>query len=243
VSVKSKVKGKATNTIKFKDAFENKNAVEKWHKALPGAKKAENKKQKIVAESALGAASGKMTLFPINALGNLLKEDESFIKGALNKYSIPAKSQSFSIEGFIKGIKIIGDNVSKLNPSGDFDIITALGAHETKSIMSMLIENIKGSSQQIDGKKVSHLVYFCERLLETASKRVNKGMNFYMMFYSQILKERSIAYAIAKKSGNKLNYEYYSLVNWEKEYSDWVGLRGKNSPSKITDALGMEISD
>jgi len=61
------------------------------------------------------------------------------------------------------------------------------------------------------------------------------------MFFDRVLKDREIAYAVSSLSGKTLNYNFYSLVNFAKEYKDWIGLRSKNGINNLNDKLGMDV--
>ena len=61
------------------------------------------------------------------------------------------------------------------------------------------------------------------------------------MFYDQVLTQKSIAYAVSSVTGKTLNYNFYSLVNFEQEYASWLALRSKNSPNAPNDVIGIDV--
>ena len=151
---------------------------------------------------------------------------------------------------FEAAIKKLAENISKLDKQKPLDtILEGKQLIEYTRFMKANLRDKQGNS--VSNLSIGNGSFMCEKILARAAQRdlqsVGGGLNFYEMFYSQILESRQIAYAMAKKVGGKQNlkikYEYYSLVNWKQEYGDWVALRSKNLINNLNDTLGMDIQE
>jgi len=88
---------------------------------------------------------------------------------------------------------------------------------------------------------VWNLAHLCEKILEVTTETTSQtSYNFYQLFFDEVLKKKSIAYAVAKREGKQLTYNFYSKVNYKKEYNDWIKLRTKNSANQPNDVIGLE---
>jgi len=244
VSVKSKIKSKTTNTIKFKDAFKNQQEIDRWYNSLVSSQRSKQDGQKIVAESAVEVPKGKALMYPTSALANLMDKRISLVRIAIDKFKIPNNYRQTTFES---AIKTLGRNIASLKRNEHLSDV--LKGDELDQFTNFMKANlIKKDDSPVDEISVENASFMCEKILVRVAQEDLKshdgGLNFYHMFYTQILEEQAIAYAIARKIGGKSNlrlkYDYYSLVNWEQEYGDWVTLRSKNSIGSFKDTLGMD---
>jgi len=244
ISVKSKVKGKSTNTIKFKDAFDSQQEIDNWYKSIITSERSKQIGQKIVAESAVNAPKGKALLYPTIAVSELLSKRSDLIKAAIGKFKKPDK---FNQATFEAAIKKLARSINSSDKKDQLD--TVLDGEQLTQFTRFMMMNLRDANDNpVANISIGNASFMCEKILVRAAqedmKSVRGGLNFYRMFYSQILENRQIAYAIARKVGSKKNlqlkYDYYSLVNWEQEYGDWVTLRSKNLINNLNDTLGMD---
>ena len=56
------------------------------------------------------------------------------------------------------------------------------------------------------------------------------------MFFDEVLRKKELAYAITTIKGNRLEYNFYSKINFAQEYKNWIELR-----SKATDVIGLSV--
>lgn len=242
ISVKSKLAGKVVNTVKFSDAFETTTEVNSWYADL-GAQKSN---QKGPYNTALAAAKAqeqkKTTLFALLAVGQLL--DTPQLQSVIRtRYmpKLPTGSKNISNLQYLRtALAHVKQKFSVLAPRmlltektvglTDIDIIRAF------------IKIALRTEQKID-PTFGNFAVACEKILVDASKRESETKyNFYQMFYDRVLCEKHIAYAVAEKQGKTVKYSFYSNVNYEKEYTDWVGLRIKNSANEYNKGtLGMDV--
>jgi len=113
-------------------------------------------------------------------------------------------------------------------------------------VSSSATKVIQSTMGKVGGTPVKNIVfniaYLCEKILVSASKQTSiTKHNYYQMFYDQVLTQKSIAYAVSSVIGKTLNYNFYSLVNFEQEYASWLALRSKNSPNAPSDVIGIDV--
>ena len=92
---------------------------------------------------------------------------------------------------------------------------------------------------------LNNLAYLCEKaVVATAKKTGNSQINFWQLFYDNVLSKKQILYSVLyenKVAGNlSLEYKFVSMVNFDK-YSNWVELRSKNNAFNMQDTLGMNV--
>jgi hypothetical protein len=85
--------------------------------------------------------------------------------------------------------------------------------------------------------------YLCEKVVVRASKKGGASkINFWKLFYDNVLVKKQILYSVMyekSNSGNaELEYAFKSTANFKK-YQGWVELRSKNSAFNLQDTLGM----
>jgi hypothetical protein len=90
---------------------------------------------------------------------------------------------------------------------------------------------------------LNNLAYLSEKaVVATSKKSGNSKINFWQLFYDNVLSKKQILYSVmyeSKVANNlSLEYKFVSMVNFNK-YSDWVELRSKNSAFNLQDTLGM----
>jgi len=239
VSVKSKVASASTNTIKFNDAFESDKELKTWYN---NTKKKDQIGQMSIADSAINAPSGKSLIYPIKALAKLFDVRRDLIKASLDQFRKPDK---FDLANFEAAVKTLSNNMQNLVKKSKLETVLKSDKQLNEMIRFMKANLFQKGNKIITDLTVENASFMCEKIVSKATQkeleRVGGGMNFYQMFYDQILESRQIAYAVADKTGNMINYKYYSKVNWKAEYVNWVSLRSKNLINNLNDTLGMDI--
>ena len=239
ISVKSKVKSPKANTVKFKDVFSNKKDITDWYNSLNSQLKQKQKGPKIVAESALdvyNSYTGKAVFgIPIMSVLNLIRDDRTNITRIINDIL----NNVITVQEFENILKTIEKNISKVGNNTEMSTFdNDIGVAASKVIQSTM-SKVGGTPVK---NTVYNMAYLCEKILVSASKQTSSTKhNYYQMFYDQVLTQKSIAYAVSSVTGKTLNYNFYSLVNFEQEYASWLALRSKNSPNAPNDVIGIDV--
>jgi hypothetical protein len=239
ISVKSKVKSPKANTVKFKDVFSNKKDITDWYNSLNSQLKQKQKGPKIVAESALdvyNSYTGKAVFgIPIMSVLNLIRDDRTNITRIIND----TLNNVITVHEFENILKTIEKNISKVGNNTEMSTFDGdIGVASSKVIQSSM-SKVGGTPVK---NTVYNMAYLCEKILVSASKQTSSTKhNYYQMFYDQVLTQKSIAYAVSSVTGKTLNYNFYSLVNFEQEYASWLALRSKNSPNAPNDVIGIDV--
>jgi hypothetical protein len=241
ISVKSKVKSPATNTVKFSDIFKSERAVDDWHKSLPNIEKSKQKGQRIIAESAIEVYKGPkynrkvQPGVPINAVLNLLVDSsespkiKSLIK---SKMSLNQKELDF----FTKGLNTVRNNIGQFKTKDDLLETVVKNKSEITTFQKIIGENRKTAGQPASPTLIN-LGIICEKILQYSSKKLSSTeYNFYQIFFDEVLRKKELAYAITSVKGNRLEYKFYSKINFAQEYTNWIELR-----SKATDVIGLSV--
>lgn len=240
ISVKSKITSPKANTVKFKDMFDSKRSPAQWWDDLNSADKSKQKGQLLIAQGVMRAyeigAGRTNPRAPILALLNLIASDRTKIE--------PVLMQKFAIrntplmKSLLEKINLGMSQTRTPNPdlgSSEFN----LNANEKQLADEIIKNNIKLNDVP------SNLVpfcYVCEKIVVESSRPTSASKyNFYQMFYDEVLSRQHVAYAVSTVSGGNLNYNFYTLVNWAKEYHDWIALRTKNSPGGLNDVMGLDV--
>lgn len=267
ISVKSKVRGSSTATVKFTTAFVNEREVLQWFNNIKyGLSKTNQLGQYTIASSALNYKqkySGRLTMYPIKGLLRLLTGPKSStVRQDLNRV---LDLKGFTISEFIVLLKQIDkkmgtlkanyepvDNIFSLDLLTKVKTLLALNIYDEGGKKNKLIEAIPLSQEEAAKKNggkypfaVNNLALLCERVLvETSKKDGQTKLNFYKMFYDQVLTKNQVAYAITSRDTTgdevKLKYSYVSAVNF-RQYKKWIALRSKNYGNNMQDALGMAV--
>ena len=92
---------------------------------------------------------------------------------------------------------------------------------------------------------LNNLAYLSEKaVVATSKKSGNSKINFWQLFYDNVLSKKQILYSVmyeSKVANNlSLEYKFVSMVNFNK-YNDWVELRSKNNAFNMQDTLGMNV--
>ena len=270
ISVKSKVRGSSVATAKFSDAFANEKAVDDWMKNYSKSRVA-MQGQTIIAKNALryNSYGGKAMLFPVGAFIDLSEgSTSSSFKKDFNR-SVDTSNMNY--DEFKKVAKIINSRISSIKKDDPLDNIlidsdllmktkkmladnlykfAQGGASKTRKTKEAIgKENIKEAAKVAEGGvypfTVKNFSLTCERLLVQSSYiRSASKLNFYKMFYDQILKKEAVVYSFNEvdKSGGevKLAYRFRSRRNF-KQYKKWISLRSKNYGNNLQDTLGMNL--
>jgi hypothetical protein len=272
ISVKSHISSPTveTNTIKLDQVFHSEQELMQWYSGIKDSTtKAKEKYPMQVAESALELkkSSGAGAMFPIETLSKFLVEGiaeqtkkelitslEKFGQKNINAFESKTYSKTQILNVIIKTIKTIGP---KLKSYKKETLLSDAGIkNQDLVIMTELFKKIlatdKIKPEQV-GITVQNLAFICERILATGSKPVSHlKLNFYKMFYDQVLDKYEIAYAmptINKKGGDTVKFKYLAVKNWNKEYEEikkqadqyWLQLRGKSGTNKVNDAIGISV--
>lgn len=243
ISVKSKVAGDKVNTVKFNSIFGKEKDVDNWYNQLDSTLKRKQIGQKTIAESAMsgyGNFRGKnMAAVPLISVAELLNNDRSNIIQLINSKfkNIDIKVLEKCINLSIKKLKSVSYKEDIYNFIGD----DGFKENDYLQISMMLSSNIVMRGGKTPDLTLWNVAHMCEKILEESSKQNSKtNYNFYQIFFDEVLKKRRIAYAVTTRSGNQINYNFYSLVNYAKEYHDWINLRTKNSANQPNDVIGLE---
>jgi hypothetical protein len=241
ISVKSKVKSPATNTVKFSDIFKDERAVDDWHKSLPNTEKSKQKGKRIIAESAIEVYKGPkynrkiQPGVPINAVLNLLVDSSESLKIKSlikSKMSLNQKELDF----FTKGLNTVRNNIGQFKTKDDLLEIVVKNKSEITTFQKIIGENRKTAGQPASPTLIN-LGIICEKILQYSSKKLSSTeYNFYQIFFDEVLRKKELAYAITSVKGNRLEYKFYSKINFAQEYTKWIELR-----SKATDVIGLSV--
>ena len=269
ISVKSKVRGSSTATVKFTTAFESEREVLQWFNNIKSSV-TKNKQigQYTVASSALNYKqkySGRLTMYPIKGLYRLLSGPKKSTTTQDLKKVLDLKG--FSVSEFIDLLKQTDKKMGSLKANYDpFDdlfakdvellaktkVLLALNLYDDAGKKKKLMEAVSLSETEASKKNggkypfsVNNLALLCERVLVETSKRDGQTkLNFYKMFYDQVLVKNQVAYAMTSREtvGDevKLKYSFVSAVDFGK-YKKWIALRSKNYANNMQDALGMAV--
>jgi len=240
ISVKSKVKSPDTNTVKFSDIFDNKNDVSKWYKGITPTQKIKQTGQKIIAESALEAYkeskyNRKVQVgVPLNSVLNLLDDSSQSnkIKTVIKKLGL----NDNELKHFQAGLNTVRNKIVEFKSKDDLLSTVVTNKNEITTLQKVIAENRQSGGKPAEPTFIN-LGIICEKILQFSSKKTSvTEYNFYQMFFDEVLRKKELAYAITKLNGNRLEYNYYSKVNFAKEYNDWIELR-----SKATDVIGLRV--
>jgi hypothetical protein len=242
ISVKSKVAGTLVNTVKFDSVFDTIKEVDDWYKSLNTSSKAKEKGPKIIAESAMmgyGYSGKNMAAVPLLSVNNLLKEDMNKVSSTIQK-----NFKNINVSILKKVLNVVASKLTTAKyktPLTEFVGVSGLTRADIVNTYSMITDNIIMKGGKIPEDTVWNLAHLCEKILEVTTETTSQtSYNFYQLFFDEVLKKKSIAYAVAKREGKQLTYNFYSKVNYKKEYNDWIKLRTKNSANQPNDVIGLE---
>ncbi|CAF34205.1 hypothetical protein S-PM2d140 [Synechococcus phage S-PM2] len=268
ISVKSKVRGSSTATVKFTTAFANEAEVHTWFKNLKFSRaKNYNIGQRMIAASSLEYKnySGRGTLYPIRAVRKLFSSSKrSVIRADFNSIM---NTSSMTIDDFYKVISVLDKKISSVSKnyepldnmiSDEKMLLNAKNfiadnlfkeASKIKKLKESVLMTKEDAEKHSPNNKytftLNNIALLCERVLVRSSQRdSNSKFNFYKMFYDQVLKKEAVVYAVTKVddsgSEEKLEYTFQSAKNF-KQYKKWITLRTKNYANNLQDALGMAV--
>jgi hypothetical protein len=273
ISVKSHISSPTvdTNTVKLDHLFKTEQELIRWYSGIKDRKvKATQKYPKEVAESAvtIKLSGGSAPTFPIETLAKFLNDNQISGETIKELNGVVSKFGQKNLKGFvsekyseqkirnalIKTIKIVGPNLKKYKKE---TLLSNAGIEkETLSIITELFRRILPTDKikpDDVGITVQNLAFICERVLAAGSKPPSYlKLNFYKIFYDQVLTKNKIAYAmptINKKGGDTVTFKYLAVKNWIQEYElvkkqadqYWLQLRGKSATNKVNDAIGISV--
>ena len=177
-------------------------------------------------------------MFPILALNKIIDKNPN-IKKVMQKFTRDPKE----IKSFRNALRDISSSMSTVSQQSLMaDVLK--NKDDLTNITVIMSKTFNVAKGKTVSKSVGNFNFICEKILEEASQQSSPTKyNFYQMFFDEVLTKRKIAYAVAKVSNKTLVYNYYSLVNFAKEYNDWVALRTKNSVNQLNDAIGMDVDE
>jgi hypothetical protein len=268
ISVKSKVRGSSAATVKFDSLFSNVSDVNAWFNKLASKIKTRQVGQFNVARSALSYKSyGQITtLYPIRAIKMLLS---SVLRGRVNS-DFSRVITGGNVNSFRKICAEVDKKITSNKPSVRYIPVDELIsdkkllkecktfiAHNlgknTKDYISALdkLPELKGEKYVIQGTdekypfSLNNFALICERVVVATSKKEGSSkLNFYKMFYDNVLTKKEVAYSvlelIKQNDEVRLHYGFYSKYNFNK-YKTWIALRSKNYAFNMQDALAMDV--
>jgi hypothetical protein len=272
ISVKSHISSPTvdTNTIKLDQVFHSEQELIQWYSGIKNpTTKLTQKYPMQVAESALELkkSSGAKAMFPIETLAKFLNEEikektkmemigllEKFGQKKLNAFESKNYKKTEIINALIKTITIIAPKLNNLKKE---TLLLDAGIKGTPLvIMTEMFKKILTTDKikpKDVGITVQNLAFICERVLASGSRPPSHlKLNFYKMFYDQVLEKYQIAYAmptINKTGGDTVKFKYLAVKNWNREYEMikkqadqyWLQLRGKSGTNKVNDAIGISV--
>jgi hypothetical protein len=242
ISVKSKIAGEYVNTVKFIDIFKTEKDVNDWYKSLNSGVKPKQKGQKIISENAIlgyNRYRGKtMGSVPILSIYNLIKEDKTKITKIISKFK---NIDMMCLEKYLKVVVANLSSAKYTTPLSEYIGQNGITESEFIKIQNAITSNIVMRGNKIPEISVWNLAHLCEKFLEqSAMEGSPTNYNFYQIFFDEVLKKKNIAYAVTTKDGNNVKFNFYTKINYEKEYKNWIGLRSKNSANQPNDVIGLE---
>jgi hypothetical protein len=227
ISVKSKVRGSSSATVKFSTAFSDERKVTDWFKTIASSAKSHQIGQLSIASAALKyhGYSGKGTMYPIRALKTLLKSSKkTYVANDMNNIM---NMKSMNVNNFYKLVDLLDRKMPSIskNYTPLDDILKNDGtllAQSKNLIADNLFKNSSGGDaktkklQSIVGAtyeeakrkspngqypfSLNNIALICERVLVRTSQRDgSSGFNFYKMFYDQVLLKNEIIYSVTKR--------------------------------------------
>lgn len=255
ISVKSQVKSEAsvTNTVKFGAVFDKgQNDLNAWYKG----KEKEQRRQFVVAESALEAGPAKKgAFFPLLALSKFLnnpaiqarEQTIEAIKKVFGNGNSLSQEDNKIITNFIEYIKSIKSFSGFTSTDEKVMIMKDKRLKEVlfKAVKLFVSKRPRINRPSQTNMTMAAITYISEAIMEELSPPQDGkdpvDINFLHMFYDSVLDKKSIGYAkILRLKEGKIHLKYHTKVNF-KNFRDWVGLRGKASISANKEAMGMTV--
>lgn len=234
ISVKSKVSSSKSNTVKFVDVFKG-TSPDQWYTDLPAAEKPNQVAQKIIANGVLqayaqGQATRRSQILPLLHLLQSVKRAE--VEKVLQQYHIV----STDVPVLIRLLETFNRNMTTLKNETTID--TFVKADDEKALAyKIVMSNLKQSDIT-----VAALCYVFDTITMVTSRKTSPTQyNFYQMFYDEVLKRQRIAYAVSSYSQSTLKFNFYTLINWAKEYDTYVALRIQSSTKGINSSIGLDV--
>jgi hypothetical protein len=268
ISVKSQMRGSSTATVKFQTAFPGGEAeVHKWFKSIASNARSSQIGQRMIASSAMeyNKYSSKGTLYPIRGLRKLLAGSKksqvtSDFKQVLNTSSMSVNEWNQVLTILDKKITSINKNFEPLdNLISDPGLLLKTKnfiadnlfkeESKTKKVKECISLTEEEAVKRSPNKKypfaLNNVALLCERVLvQTSYETGATQINFYKLFYEQVLLKESVLYSITKQkeinNEMRLYYDFVSTRNFG-QYKQWIKLRTKNYANNMQDALGMGV--
>jgi hypothetical protein len=268
ISVKSKVRGSSTATVKFTTAFSNEAEVHKWFKSIISTARGNQIGQRMIASSCMeyNKYSKKGTLYPIRALRKLFAgSKKSQVK---SDFTSTLDISSMKPEEWIKFITLIDNKITSVSknyaPIDDIITDTSLLAKaknfmadnlfkgnstKTKILQQLVSSSVTEAEKKSPNRKypfsLNNVALLCERVLvKTSQQSGSSQFNFYKLFYEQVLAKESVVYSVTSEDTiggeARLKYDFISTKNFS-QYKQWIELRSKNYANNMQDTLGMNL--
>jgi hypothetical protein len=268
ISVKSKVRGTSTATVKFTTAFSDEAEVHKWFKSIMSSAKGTQIGQRMIASSAMeyNKYSKKGTLYPIRALRKLFAgSKKSQVK---SDFTSTLDTSSMKPEEWVKFLALIDKKITSVpkNYTPIDDIVTDMdllrkakyfiadnlfkgNSSKTTVLKQLVMASVSEAEKKSPNKKypfaLNNVALLCERVLvKTSQQSGSSQFNFYKLFYEQVLAKESVVYSVTSEDTiggeARLKYDFISTKNFS-QYKQWIELRSKNYANNMQDALGMGV--
>jgi hypothetical protein len=220
ISVKSYVSGTRANTVKFDSIFKNGADVDRWK----NEQKTNQEVQAKVAKTAVTTTESK-GLFAIKALYEILDSNMlGSLRQIVDKFVEPKQYSTF-----LEVLKKTSHELSNLSKATEFsDKTLRLSVTEIRDII-IILTKVHPRAMPI----VGNLMHLCEKILVqmTREDSITK-INFYQLFYDNVLLKNDIAYAISTFKDTQITYSFYTAVNITNYFGHrepWIELYSKNS--------------
>jgi len=275
ISVKSLVGSSSTNVIGFGPMFNVSGSGTTHFDAYAKTKTGINKPETLVAKAAVkNATGGNLQQYPIAAAA--LLSDKTFLstlaaEGA-SQLSIPAKkgknrrTKKTAIQLISSTCQILKKVVS--SDKAEPRLLAAMTSNKKEDnfgdaftdkeqnkvdILKDFIDasylNAVGPNDPAFPPKYTFVVlsYCLERIFVAASKKKTGNLNFFSMFFAQVLRRQKVGYAVTTsrkvKDGVNIQTSFYTDKNF-KNFTEWVLMRTKNStrPRGIKQSLGLDFA-
>lgn len=227
ISVKSKVRGSSSATVKFSTAFKDERKVIDWFKTIATSAKSHQIGQLSIASAAMKyhGYSGKATMYPIRALKTLLKSSKKTY--VINDMNNIMDMKSMNVNNFYKLIDFLDRKMTSISKTyTELDVIlkndatllmqsknliadnlfknSSGGEDKTKKLQSLVGASYEEAERRSPNGRypfsLNNIAYLCEKVLVRTSKRDGSSQfNFYKMFYDQVLLKNEIIYSVTKR--------------------------------------------
>lgn len=275
VSVKALVGSTSTNVVSFKDTFQTAVQGTRVFDTYAANKYAKGKKETIFAKGAVYNTTGTdFTMYPI-ASAALFSKNTTAMNLLVSKASkkMAAKNGNMGtllretcnvlqakmapggkLSGTISTAKTLA-NFGKTKNANPF----SLTEKEEKTLQDFIDasylnaykqdQKVATTNRKASGNYTCPQLSWClERIFSDASVKESNNMNFYKLFYQNVILKQGVGFAVTStvktSTSIQVKVNFYATPNF-KNFTDWVFLRSKNAgvstDSLVKQALGMDF--